>query len=522
MSEVKETNVNTKIETDELKEAFEIEEKEISKEVQDATEKAVVDELKELVDEAEEPKKKAGKIALTVCGILVGILLIVYFGAVIFYQNHYQANTRLDNLDFSGKTVEEADSLLSARIEGYRLTLIGRDGYTEDLKGTDISLAHENENEFKALLEEQNAFLWFVPLITGDKAEFELKVSYNEEQFDEAVKSLGCFDKKRQIKPVSAIPVFDGTEFQIQEEVIGAKIDKDTLTKNLSERINMLADELDLDKSGCYVAPDFTKDSEEVTDARDKANSWIQASVTYSADGEEVVVDKDKIAGWIQFSKKMKPALNTDEVKAFVTTLSTTYNSVGNTLEITTPTGKKAKVSGGTYGVKVDEDGEFEALVKEIKAGEVTKREPNYSQKVAGTKDEPWGETYLEVDLTQQHMWYIQKGEVTFESDVVTGVPNPKKRTPQGVYSVLEKKRNKVLRGEIQPNGKPEYLTPVAYWMRVTWTGIGFHDATWQRKFGGQRYKQGYGSHGCINMPYNAIKELYDKVEKGCPIVIHY
>lgn len=522
MSEVKETNVNIKTETDELKEAFETEEKEISKEVLDETAKAVVDELKELVDEADKPKKKAGKIALIVCGILVEILLIVYFGAVIFFQNHYQANTRLDNLDFSGKTVEEADRLLNAKIEDYRLRLVGRDDYTEELKGTDISLTHENEAELKALLEKQNAFLWFVPLVTGDKAEFELKVSYDEEKFIEVVEALGCFDKKRQVKPVSAIPVFDGTEFQIQEEEIGTKIDKDALTENISENINMLATELDLDKTGCYVAPTFTKDSKEVTDARDKANTWIQANVTYSADGEEVAVDKEKIAGWIQFSKKMKPSLNTDEVKAFVATLSTTYNSIGNTLEITTPTGKKAKVSGGTYGMKVDEDGEFDALVKEIKAGEVTKREPNYSQKVAGTKDEPWGETYLEVDLTQQHMWYIQKGEVTFESDVVTGVPNPKKRTPQGVYSVLEKRRNKVLRGEIQPNGKPEYLTPVAYWMRVTWTGIGFHDATWQRKFGGQRYKQGYGSHGCINMPYNAIKELYDKVEKGCPIVIHY
>ena len=127
----------------------------------------------------------------------------------------------------------------------------------------------------------------------------------------------------------------------------------------------------------------------------------------------------------------------------------------------------------------------------------------------------------MEVDLSAQHMWYIKDGAVAFEADVITGLPVPKRATPQGVYTILEKLRNKTLRGEIQPNGKPEYETPVAYWMRVTWSGIGFHDATWQPAFGGDLYKR-RGSHGCINMAYNQVAQLYDMVEKGCPVVMHY
>lgn len=54
--------------------------------------------------------------------------------------------------------------------------------------------------------------------------------------------------------------------------------------------------------------------------------------------------------------------------------------------------------------------------------------------------------------------------------------------------------RDEVLIGETDPStGKPIYETPVNYWMRVTWTGIGFHDATWQAAFGGTRYKDGAG-----------------------------
>ena len=81
----------------------------------------------------------------------------------------------------------------------------------------------------------------------------------------------------------------------------------------------------------------------------------------------------------------------------------------------------------------------------------------------------------------------------------------------------------KVLRGNIVPaTGKPEYVTPVKYWARITWSGVGFHDATWQPAFGGELYKQGYGSHGCINMPLNAVAQFYQMIAVGCPVIVHY
>ena len=65
------------------------------------------------------------------------------------------------------------------------------------------------------------------------------------------------------------------------------------------------------------------------------------------------------------------------------------------------------------------------------------------------------------------------------------------------------KQRDATLVGDIKPEtGKPEYETDVAYWMQVTSSGVGFHDAIWQTAFGGTLYQiSGTGSHGCINMP---------------------
>jgi lipoprotein-anchoring transpeptidase ErfK/SrfK len=78
-----------------------------------------------------------------------------------------------------------------------------------------------------------------------------------------------------------------------------------------------------------------------------------------------------------------------------------------------------------------------------------------------------------------------------------------------------------VLKGEIQADGKREYETRVSYWMRMTWAGHGFHDATWQPWFGGDRYTYA-GSHGCINMSYYEAQELYGILEVGTPVISHF
>ena len=59
-------------------------------------------------------------------------------------------------------------------------------------------------------------------------------------------------------------------------------------------------------------------------------------------------------------------------------------------------------------------------------------------QEAASHGAQDWGNTYVEVDLTDQHMWYIVDGSVAMQTDVVTGLPTPERETPAGVYSILE------------------------------------------------------------------------------------
>ena len=97
--------------------------------------------------------------------------------------------------------------------------------------------------------------------------------------------------------------------------------------------------------------------------------------------------------------------------------------------------------------------------------------------------------------------------------DCVTGRV-PDRKTPSGIFFISECAKNKTLRG-------PGYASFVNRWMRLTNSGIGLHDATWRRSFGGSIYMHD-GSHGCINLPKDFAYELYDWVqtkENLCTIV---
>jgi hypothetical protein len=121
--------------------------------------------------------------------------------------------------------------------------------------------------------------------------------------------------------------------------------------------------------------------------------------------------------------------------------------------------------------------------------------------------------TYADVNLSTQKMMFVKNGVIVLESDIVTGAPYM--ATPTGTYRILQKQSPTVLVG-------PGYRSPVSYWMPFTRWGHGFHDANWQPAFGGNRWKNGFGSHGCVNMPHWAAKTLYKYISVGDTVRIHW
>ena len=476
-----------------------------------------------LSDTADKPKRRGMKIFWITMASIIGVLAIAYIGISIFFMSHFYFNTTINHENFSTKTVADVQNYMKEQVQNYKLTIQERDNVTETIDGSDIALTYVENDDIQKAMEKQNAFLWPIALFNNKNAEVQIDVSFDEDKLAQKLQELKCISGVEQVDPVNAVPVYQNGAFVVQPETVGTKVDMDRFTEDVNEHISSFNSTLDMDKEGCYLMPKYTSESPEVQAACDKMNNYCKASITYDMSPNTEVVNKDLISSWLTCDADMNVTFNTDAVTGYMAELAGKYDTVGKSRTITTPGGKTAEVSGGTYGWPIDEATETQNLITSIQNGEVATRTPAYEQTAATHDAVDWGNTYLEVDISSQHMWYVSGGAVALETDVVTGVGNdPNKATPAGVYQVLEKLSPTILKGEIQSNGKPEYETEVTYWIRVTWSGIGFHDATWQSAFGGSLYLEGAGSHGCINMPYSVVESLYGMVSMGCPIIIHY
>lgn len=464
------------------------------------------------------------KIAVCAVAIMFLLLLLTYFSVAFFFKDHFLANTKINGYSCSMKTAAQTEKYLDNLMQEYEIKIYGKNETNDIISGREISMKCEGLSEIKKLLKKQNELLWLASFFNLHKDDFDLKVSYDENSFLEKIDSLQVLSADFH-EAKSAYPKFDGEKYVIEPEVYGTEIDKEYLKGKLEEAFENFEDTLDLREGDYYVAPSFTKDSEAVKTARDLMNSYCKASITYPMD-QDVILDKSVISTWLSVDDKMNVIIDENGIRKWLEDFGDKYDTVGVQREFTTPSGKAATVSGGTYGWSIDENTEFGVILEAVKRGETLVRDPAlYIGGAAATHSMPdWGTTYIDVDLSAQHMWYVQNGNVILETDVVTGEPIPEKITPEGVYSILEMKQDETLVGAIVPStGKPEYRTPVDYWMRVTWSGIGFHDADWQPAFGGTLNQiSGVGSHGCINMPVDKAQALYQMISVGTPVVIHY
>ena len=131
--------------------------------------------------------------------------------------------------------------------------------------------------------------------------------------------------------------------------------------------------------------------------------------------------------------------------------------------------------------------------------------------------EEDWDtSTYTEVDIAAQMVYVFKNGEVVYSAKCVTGLPSdPTRATKTGCWYIKDKKLEYTLVGE-------DYETPTKNWIRITWTGTGYHymnRSDWD-KWTPELYKT-KGSHGCINLQLEDVKTIYGYVKLGDMVFIH-
>ena len=484
----------------------------------DAEDGEELEEDEELPDEEKlAKKKKRRKVLGIIGGSVLGVILAVYLGFAIFFSSHFYFHTTINGVDYSLQTVAKVEDTMTKEVGDYKLTLKESDGDVDVIDGKEIDLSYKKGEELNTLLKNQNVFLWPRSLWKSFDIQAPVGVNYDETKLDNLLNALDCMQEENQVAPASAVPEFNGQKFVVKAEEIGSLLDVDTFKAKVAEYIAGFQSTLDMVAEDCYVKAAYFSDSPEVLAACKTMNEYLGASVTYTFGENTEVVDASVISQWLTTDENMNVTYNEEGVSQYVAGLAEKYDTYRKQRTFTSGSGNTVNVEGGDYGWKIDQAAEIAALETNISNKEVVTKEP---QTAASHGAADWGDTYVEVDLTNQYMYLFVNGSVVTSSAIVTGKPSEGSATPQGVYSIRYCKRNAVLRGPKKADGTYEWESPVAFWMPFN-GGIGLHDATWQSAFGGNRYLT-HGSHGCVNLPYNIAETVFNNVSAGTPVVCHY
>lgn len=450
----------------------------------------------------------------------IPIILVVYIAFVIHFTNIFMCGTWINGIYCTGFTVEECNELLKKEYSYEYFEIQDDKNIRYRISYEDIEVSVDFSEELSALMDKQNSIYWIVQLFDKKAYTLEPKVVYNEASLENSILECGVFDEQNN----KELDVFIRESENGYVLVDNRKdyLNPDKVLLAVTTALDNQESFVDLTLSECYEDLEYTKEMQSTIELWEKVDSYQNScKVVYDMGDRVIPVDASVACHFIKLDtdntflldEEGELVFDEDGVTEFINGLAAEYDTYGTEREFTTTSGEVKKISGGTYGSTLDQKTEIkylkDAFLNQIEEVHI----PKYlrSSSIRGKDD--IGNTYIEVDMTNQVMYYYENGELKLETSVVTGNLAQNHDTPEGINYVYAKQKDRILRG-------PGYASFVNYWMPVK-GGIGIHDATWRKEFGGEIYKTS-GSHGCINTPLDKMEELYDMVKVGTPVVMYY
>ncbi|MCL2052724.1 MAG: L,D-transpeptidase/peptidoglycan binding protein [Lachnospiraceae bacterium] len=454
-------------------------------------------------------------------GTILGLFIIsmmttaIYFGLAFYYSDEFSYNTWINGVYCTGKSINQVSEELSDGFSYDGLTIFDFEGNPHNITAEEIDFGFDYLAPLLEYKSSQNPYLWIDNLFKGASgSKITPVIYYCETALENAVNDLGFFKPQNE-------------ELMIEKTVHGYQL------------VNNRANVLNYDKAKTLIRSAIDNQETHVdlyvcfedlpldNAMRNKLDLWPRIEefqnclITYQMGDELIPLDASIVSDWIKLNENgdftldenQNPILDEDKVKDFISNLAADYDTVGSTRQFLSSRGEMITVEGGIYGNILDQEAEYEWLLENFFTKETLIREPEYIKKGFKQGRDDIGDTYIEIDMTAQIMYFYHEGNLIVETPVVTGDIRRRWSTPEGVNYVYSKQRNRILRGE-------GYASPVSYWMPVV-GNIGIHDASWRRTFGGDIYLTD-GSRGCINTPFDQVKIIFDMAELGTPCVMYY
>lgn len=456
---------------------------------------------------------------------LIGLAAIAYGAGCVYFMDRFFPNTVMGSYDVSLKSSDEAREILQEGIQRYRLDVAGQ-GLKFAVASADAQLVLDADAVLANALGESKPWMWPFELQNAHDVSSHLKASCSKDVLAGIVQEQVEAFNGEATGPTDATVAFDAERnaYQVVPEALGTALDADAVAAAIGEALESLEPKVEITASA-LLKPPVLADDPALAAARDAANGLLTADFTLMMGSSEAAeVGPELLSSWIVFDENRVPSFDEGLMNAWIETFAASCNTVGTERSYTREDGKAVTVAGGSYGWTVDQAALIALLRDSIAAGQTGTVEAPVVQGAAvyaGAGQRDWGR-YVDVDLSEQYVrFYGDDGTVLWESPTITGKPVAGLATPTGVYYVTTK-GSPVTLHTFEPGKKEPEKTVVQYWMPFVGNVVGLHDAWWQPGFGGTMYRDGYGSHGCVNLPSAKAQELYGILGIGDVVVVHW
>lgn len=459
-------------------------------------------------------KRKAVVIGIVTACVAVGA---IYVGQALHYSsaNVFFKDTQIAGVNVGGSTAKQAATKLKAAMQDQQLTLKDGKKTVASFNTQQADLKVTSTKALQQLINKQNAWSWPTHVTTATADSIKLNASNENHQSILALaKQITTKANRTRTASKDASFTYQDDQFQVTKETNGNQLDTAKVASSITAAIEQGHTTVNVDRD--YIKPQVTTTSASFKTAKAKAEAITKQTYVYKLSNHKITLSAKTLGNWLTL-KDGQLTTNQTAIKQYLTKLSHQYGTINKTRTFKSTKRGTVKVKAGLYGWSINVKKETPALSKLVLAGKGMSRTPVIQGSGYHSNGTDIGNSYVEVDKTNQHMWVYKNGKVVVSTDVVTGLPTTAHHTPTGVWVIWSKQRNTTLRGQ-NDNGS-SYASKVKYWMPIDDTGVGIHDSSWQPQYGGTWYKK-HGSHGCVNTPPSQIASVYANVKVGTPVIV--
>lgn len=448
--------------------------------------------------------------------ILFSILLLLYLAGIIYFSEKTFPNTYVNNEE---KSLMKTSDIFVVKDNNFKIDINGRDNKNLNISTSDIDYNSEIDGKPEI---KQNIFMWPIELFKRHDYSYKINTSYSDNKLIDIIENSEFF--KNVIEPEDAKIVEEENNIYIKEEVNGNKLDEDKFIQLVRDAIDSRILSVNLEDD-VYINPEITSENQELKEKFEKINDIFSRTYTFDFEDRKYELTGKELLDMFS-DDEAEYKLNEESVKAYIKDLANKTNTYAKPRKFNATGIGEVTVPAGIYGWRMDVVDTTQNLVDMINNDKTGEVDIVYIQEAKHRGLDDIGDTYVEIDLSRQHMWFYKDGKLVTDTDIVSGDLRADKKsgvslgsTPVGTGLAWAKIRDKDLKGFNAVTGE-EYIYPTKYFIPFTYTDAGLHDNNTRSVFGGEIYKKN-GSSSCVNTPPDVMKIIFENLPIYSAVVVY-